>query len=322
MRYMRKRTSSILTILSCLLAVPAFAGWQYSGEYLRDGWYVDDGARFVISARGGAAFGGGGVNNEIGGVVVGYYLLGGEPVTTEYCYLMGGCDGLDFAGYGDLGDLPASKDFEGFSFAAGASIGWTIPHKPQWRIEGGWDHISETDYNSSPMFQGDLSLVEGAVSSAYIQSSSVQSKVSTDVISVMAFYDFFDGLYKPIQQIIPYVGFGVGYADSQTVLNLSDPWVDISAQNEFKIYGVADEDYGLTVFYKSKYNTTNVAGLLAAGLSYGINETMFVDFGVRAMFLPRIKWELSNEDSSKHREFFSAENVFYVNAMLGLRFEF
>ena len=49
---------------------------------------------------------------------------------------------------------------------------------------------------------------------------------------------------------------------------------------------------------------------------------MFMDFGVRAIYIPRVKWELSNEDGTKHREWFSAENLFYVNAMLGLRFEF
>ncbi len=313
-----------MPILSCLMAVPAVAGWQYPGEYLGDGWYADDGARFVISARGGAAFGMGAIKNEIGAVSIDYYILpdSEQIIPWGQCNALGLCDDLEMAGYANLSDLSATKDFESFSFATGASIGWTIPNKPQWRLEAGWDHISETEYNSSPMFAGDIPLVDGAWSSAYIESSSVNSKISTDIISVMAFYDFFDGLYKPTRQMIPYVGFGIGYGDTKTVLNLFDPYGDVSAQNEFSQYGEPDEDYGLTQFYKSEYNTSNVVGLAALGFSYGISESTFMDFGVRAIYLPRVKWELSNEDGSKHREFFSAENLFYVNAMLGLRFEF
>lgn len=321
---MRKRNLFALTVLSCLMTVPAAAGWQYPGEYVGDGWYADDGARFVISARGGAAFGMGTVKNEVGAVSIDYYILpdSEQVVPWGQCEALGMCDDLELAGYANLDELPASKDFEGFSFAAGASIGWTISNRPQWRLEAGWDHVSESEYNSSPMFAGDIPLVDGVWSSAYIESSSVNSKISTDVISAMAFYDFFDGLYKPTRQMIPYIGFGIGYADTKTVLHLVDPYGDISAQNEFTQYGEPDEIYGLTQFYKSEYNTSNVVGLAALGFSYGLSETMFMDFGVRAMYIPRVKWELSNEDGTKHREFFSVENLFYVNAMLGLRFEF
>ena len=320
---MRKRNLFILSILSCLVSLPVFAGWQYPGEYVGDAWYMDDGSRFVISARGGAAFGNGKIKNEIGAASVGYYVLSDSGLIVPYgqCMIDKSCSLLEFAGYANFSQLTASKDFEGFSIAAGASIGWTISNKPQWRLEAGWDHISETEYNSSPMFQGEVSLEGGSWSNAYVESSSVNSKISTDVISAMAFYDFFDGLYKPTRQMIPYVGFGVGYSNTKTTLNLVDPYGDLSGQGEFANYGEPDS-YGLTQFFTSEYETSNVVGLLAVGFSYGLNETMFLDFGVRGMYIPRVKWELSNEDGTKHREFFSAENLFYVNAMLGLRFEF
>lgn len=326
---MRKRIISILPVLSCLAVAPAMADWQYPGTYIGDGWYEDDGMRFTISARGGAAFGMGSIKNEVGAIVTGYYISPDESqvATSAYCQVTGNCDGWLYAGYGELADVPAAKDLESFSFAAGASIGWTIPNRPQWRIEAGWDHISESDYNSSPMFEGDLELQGGEISGviATVESASVNSQVSTDIISVMAFYDFFDGLYKPTRTAIPYIGFGIGYADTKTILNLSDPFGDIAYQEELLQYGeIVETTDGARVarFYKSERRTSNVAGLLSLGVSYGISENMFMDFGARVAYLPKIKWGLSNSDDTRHREFFAAENVIYANIMLGLRFEF
>lgn len=320
---MRKRNGSIFALLSMLVATPAFSDWQYPGTYVGDGWYSDDGTRFVISARGGASFGMGGVKNGLGAASVGYYVLpdSDQIIPWGQCAITNSCDDLIFAGYAEIGQLPAAKDFDSFAFAAGASIGWTIPNRPQWRIEAGWDHIAESEYNSSPMFKGELDLIGGTLGRTYIESSSVNSEVSTDVISVMAFYDFFDGLQKPSRRVIPYIGFGIGYADTTAILNLYDPYGDISAQQEFSQYGEPD-DYGLTQFYRSEYTTPNVAGLLSLGLSYGINETMFLDFGVRGIYLPRVKWELVNTEQDRHREVFSVDNLIYINAMIGLRFEF
>lgn len=322
---MRKRNLLFFPILSCLISGVAVADWQYPGTYVGDGWYEDDGSRFVISARGGAAFGMGKIKNQVGAIVNEYLISpdGSTVVTEMYCE-QNNCDGYIYAGYGDLSQVVSSKDFKGFSFAAGASIGWTIPYKPQWRIEAGWDHISETEYNASPMFDGDLDLIGGDVSGVIInvQSASVQSKISTDVLSAMVFYDFYDGLYKPLNQIIPYIGVGIGYADSKTTLNLSDPYGDLSVQPDLWPYGEFIDNSNVIRFYKSEYDTSNVVGIASFGIAYGINDAIFLDFGVRAMYIPQVKWELSNEDGTKHREFFSADDMFYINAMVGLRFEF
>ena len=325
---MRKRNICILSLLSWALCMPAMANWQYPGTYVGDGWYEDDGSRFVISARGGASFGMGKIQNDTGAIANEYFMSpdGTSVVSATYydsCVNQGKCEDYVYAGYGYLNKLPATKDLETFSFVAGASIGWTIPNRPQWRIEAGYDHITKSEYNSSPMFEGDLTLEGGDASNVTIQaqSSTVNSKISSDVYSVMAFYDFFDGLQKPTRTFIPYIGFGAGYADTKTVLNLSDPYGDLSDQAELQQYGEVD-DFGVVQFYKSERNTANVAALLSAGVSYGISENMFMDFGARVMYIPRVKWELTNDSGSRHREWFSAENLIYANVMLGIRFEF
>ena len=304
----------------CALSAPAFAGWQYDGIYVGDGWYTDNGNRFIISARGGASFGTASIKNEVGAISVGIHydeetnsiIPIDSPNASQYPY----------AGYYELSDIPAVKDFSNFSFAAGASIGWTIPGATQWRIEAGWDHIVKSDYNASPMFVGYTTLKEGDIPpiTVKIESGSVNSEITTDVVSIMAFYDFFNGTYKPTHSAIPYVGFGIGYADSKTVLNLFDPYGDIASQLELRQYGEVKD--GIFEFYKSERHTSNFAGLLSAGISYGITEQIFLDFGARLMYIPRVKWGLTNADDTKHREFFSAENLIYTNLTLGIRFEF
>lgn len=308
-------------MMICTLSAPAIAGWQYDGIYVGDGWYTDDGTRFVISARGGASFGMASIKNDVGAISSGFYI---DESTNTLIPDNGTSSSYPYAGYYELSDVPVNKDFSNFSFAAGASIGWTVPNATQWRIEAGWDHIVKSDYNASPMFSGTVTLKDGELStplSLDVRSGSVNSEITTDVVSIMAFYDFFDGIYKPTRQIIPYVGFGIGYADSKTVLNLSDPYGDITYQLDLGQYGIV-EDGRIVEFYKSERHTSNFAGLLSAGISYGITEKMFLDFGARAMYIPRVKWGLTNADDTKHREFFSAENLIYLNLMLGIRFEF
>lgn len=318
-----------MPVLSCLMFGAARANWEYPGYYVGEGAYTDDGSRFIVSVRGGASVGMGTIKNEIGELTPLYYMSpDGSVIMSELGYYQctdrGQCADYIPAGYVNLGDLPATKDFESFGFAAGASLGWTIPNSPQWRIELGWDHISESEYNASPFIEGEAPLFGGSVSdvTAVISSGAVQSKVITDIISVMAFYDFFDGIQKPTRTVIPYIGFGVGYADIKTTLQLSDPYGDLSGIYELLPYGVKEQDDSVIQFYRSELSSANIAGVLALGLSYGITENMFFDIGARVAYIPRIRWALSNEDASQYRDWFSAENAIYANIMLSLRFEF
>lgn len=321
---MKLKSLALCSVLCALCVGPANANWQYSGTYVGDGWYEDDGSRFVISFRGGASMGFGTIKNEVGSLTTEYYVsnVDGTVITAAYYDDCGSaCVGIyDYAGLGDIADLKANKDLSTFSFAAGASVGMTLPNSPQWRVEIGWDHISKSDYNATPLFEDDMRLTSGLVIEN-VQSGGVHSKLTSDIFSIMAFRDFFDGLRKPAGQFIPYIGFGIGYADSTTELNLADLYGDLSYSVDLQNYGELDQ-YGVLQFYKSETSSANVAGLLAAGFSYGITDSLFLDLGARVTYVPKIKWALSDKDDSKHRDWFSAENIFYVNLMLGIRFEF
>ena len=281
---MRSRNLFLLPFLSCLVFGAASANWEYAGYYVGEGSYQDDGSRFVVSVRGGASFGFGTIKNEIGELTPLYYMSpDGSTIMSELGYYQctdrGECGDFVPAGYVNLGSLPATKDFESFGFAAGASLGWTVPYTPQWRLELGWDHIAESEYNASPFVDGEAELFGGQASGgiARISSGAVQSKVETDIISVMAFYDFYDGLQKPMRQAIPYVGFGIGYADIKTTLQLSDPYGDLSGIYELLPYGVKEQSDSVIEFYRSELSSGNVAGLVALGVSYGITENRASD---------------------------------------------
>ena len=324
---MKNKIISIVALIACVgVAMPARANWQYRGDYVGGGWTPDDGSRFTISLRGGASFGFGAIKNDIGVLTAEYFYEPNSGGIVSYGYYLeceksGDCDvsGFEYAGAGNIADLKPDQDYSSFSFAAGASVGWTVPNAPQWRLELGWDHISESDYNASPMFSGELTLNTGMVIEA--NSGGVHSQVSADVISAMAYYDFFDGLVKPSHQLIPYVGAGVGYANVNTILNLTDLYGDLSIDLDLQHYGELNQ-YNILDFYKSEHDTSTIAGVLAAGASYGISDGVFLDFGARLLYVPNVKWTISDETGDRSRDWFSVKNMFWANIMLGIRAEF
>ena len=229
--------------------------------------------------------------------------------------------GYQYIGAGNVATLPVKKDFSKVAFTAGGSIGFTVPYHPQWRLEAGFDHISETDYNETPFLEGDL--VTSGGYSAHIFSSGVTSTITTDIISVMAFYDFFEGNQKQYNQIIPYIGLGVGYASSKTTLKLTDVYGDLSKDSDLQNYGTPDANDVIQFADPSENDapvSENIAFLGSVGASYGISEYTFLDFNFRLMYVPKITWQLVN--GSAHRDWFAAEDMFYTNFMVGLRFEF
>ena len=312
--------AGILYILSACVALKsgaAMANWQYSGEYTYDMSYYDNGGRTAVSLRGGASYAMSGMENGANSIVYAFC------VDSDGFFVYPGTDGecpsgYTYAGTGNLSSL-GMADLGGLSFSAGVSLGWIIPNHPQWRLEIGWDSFSDVDYNETPLFSGPMSLSEGYTISN-LPVGGVQSTMASDIISAMAFYDFFDGLYKPLHQVIPYIGIGVGYGDSKTVMSLFDPTGDLSQFEDLTNFGQLENN--VVHFYRSTTNTTNIVGVGALGVSYGINDKFFVDFGARVFYLPRVKYQLVNSDDTRRLDWFSAKNLFYANVMLGIRFEF
>jgi opacity protein-like surface antigen len=320
----------IKIIVSAVFAALCFApgaraNWEYGA---RGGHYEDDGNRITFAARGGMAFGTAKLNNDLGTLVPEPYWFNESigVVTETYCGGATACIAAGFENVGqiDIGDLPANKKFGSLSFAGGVALGWTLPGAPQWRIEAAWDHISQTDYNAMPMFKGELVSTNKYLLG--LESSGVQSKVSTDVVSAFIYYDFFEGLRKQLREFIPYVGFGAGYADSTTVLNLTDLFGDLSDQASMQDFGESTGGAALS-FYTSETSAQNISLSGGLGFSYGLDENIFLDAGIRLMWIPKIQWAVNNENSGsesgfKSKDIFSAHNVIYTTATLGIRFEF
>ena len=315
---MMKRMFFILPMLFCMtLSGVARANWEYGDNRVMNGWYQDDGRRFIIVLRGGIAYGSAKMKNDVGTLGADYYSDNGAifPCAGD------GCGGYEYLGTGNIGTLPMNKNFGEISFIGGAAIGWVLPWTPQWRFQVDWDYIAESEYDASPLFSGDLHLTGGSTNNVKFDSGSAQSTITTNVFSAMAIRDFYDGWAKPLRKVIPYAGFGLGYADSETVLNLSDSYGDLSGYWDLQKFGEAD-DYGIVQFYSAKKSSSNLAGIVTFGFSYGISESFFLDSGFRFIYLPRIKWALNNADKTQSRDWFSAENILYSTFVFGFRWEF
>lgn len=322
---MKKILLVLPMLIACAMSSNARANWEYDGVYVRDGYYQDDGRRFIILVRGGIAYGMAKIKNDIGTLTSEYYYNpnDGTIVSAAYYDACTTCTDFVYAGIADIGELPIKKDYGEISFVGGAAIGWVLPWTPQWRFQVDWDYISESEYNTSPLLEGNVPLEGGDVSglSVGIRSGGVQSTVTTNVFSAMAIRDFYDGWQKPLRKFIPYAGFGLGYADTDTVLNLSDLYGDLSTSVDLQNFGEMD-DYNILQFYRAKKSSSNLAGVITLGISYGVSESFFLDSGFRFIYLPRVKWALSNVDGTRTRDWFRAENVIYSNFMFGFRWEF
>ena len=310
---MKRGILSFLIASVALNCGVALANWQYSGDYTYDMNEYDNGGRASVSVRGGATYAMSKMHNDAP-IVFSYCV---DPLTGTVQDWTGECpDGFEYA-TGDMGKLGMHKLSE-IGFAAGASIGWVLPNHSQWRLELGWDRFSEMDYNETPLFSGDMDLSDGYTIQD-LEIGGVQSTISTDLISVMAFYDFFDGYVKPAHTMIPYVGFGFGYADTKTVMNFYDTTGELS----FAVLQQFGEPDSTPInFYKSTTNTSNIAAVAALGFSYGLVDNLFLDFGARVSYIPRVKYRLTSSDDSRHLDWFSAKNLIYANVMLGVRLEF
>ncbi|MBO7644724.1 MAG: outer membrane beta-barrel protein [Alphaproteobacteria bacterium] len=331
---MRAKISILATLLASIVS-PGFAGWEYDGYHVGDGYYQDDGSKFVLGFHGGFSMSRAKMKNEMGSLYADYYMndATGTVVSTLSFLNAFGDDpaewpeGYSHVGEGDLSTLPIKQDFKKNTFTAGAEIGFTLPNSPKWRLELAYDYIAETSYNQTPLLEGEMTVTgESGDSVVHVFSTGAKSTISTDIVSAMVYYDFFDGKYKQLHDFIPYVGLGLGYAVSKTMLQISDIYGDLSLDEDLQNYGTPNAS-GVLQFDNptdgTKYPaSTNIAVLGALGFSYGIAESTFVDASLRLMYIPKISWNIVNSDGTQYREWFSAENMIYTSFIIGLRFEF
>lgn len=307
-----------MSLASCILyLIPLHANWEYGGGH-------DDGGRLLVSAKGGVAMPFASMKNDLGGVIVGYYTDGNGNIFNNNTCDGAGCNPTTPIATADLGKMPLGKKYDSFSWAGGASVGMVPDGRPNIRIELDWLYISETDYNANPLFLEELDAIGFEPQQNPV--AVARSTVSTDVVSAMIYYDFLAG-ERAAGQMIPYVGIGLGYATSETVLSLSDNYADLQA--DISICSDFGEQNGnLCDFYTSTTRTGNFAVSGAVGMSYGMDEGVFLDIGARASYIPRIRWALNNDGKSdavtpgKSRDIFSAHNIVFLNVYAGLRFEF
>ena len=325
MTIMMKNILFVLPMVACLFSTAGHANWEYDGTYVRDGYYQDDGRRFIIVVRGGMSYGTGKMKNDIGTLTSEYYYNpnDGSIISASYYDTCTNCSDYVYAGIADIGGLPINKNYNSFSYIGGMAIGWTLPITPHWRFQIDWDYIAESEYNASPLLKGEVPLTGGDVDglSVNIRSGGVQSNITTNVLSTMAIRDFYEGWQKPLRKIVPYAGVGLGYADTDTVLNLSDLYGDLSTSVDLQNYGEMD-DYGILQFYSSKKSSSNLAGVITFGVSYGISESFFLDAGFRFIYVPKIKWALSTSGGARSRDWFHSENMLFSNFVFGFRWEF
>lgn len=326
-----KAKISFLSVMLSLCSVSAFAGgWQYDGYRVGDGYYTDDGSRFVVGLRGGLSFARAKMKNDIGNLYTGYLMNDATgDIVSELGYINAGePEGYTVVGYGDLSTLPINKDFSKLAFAAGASIGFVLPNHTNWRLEANYDYISETEYNQTPLLHGSLHVSGGELGDTTVQVSSTAARatITTDIISAMVYYDFFDGKFKKLNDFIPYVGLGFGYAISQTMLHLSDIYGDLSGDEDLQNYGSVNSNNVLQFdnpVNKDVYpSSTNMAVTGALGFSYGIAKYTYLDVSARLTYVPKITWSIASTNGEHTREWFSAENMLYTNLLVGVRFEF
>lgn len=316
------RRNILFALLSFFTFGSTFANWQYPGTYIGDGWFQDDGSKLTVSVRGGLSWAFGKISNEVNAFTTTYYINKNGQIVSKnyYLYVVGDKNNYSLAGQGNLGDLKANKNFSDYSFFGGASVGFIIPYMQNWRMEFNWDHITQMEYNTSPLFKGSLTLDNGKVIQA--ESGGVFSSLSSDIFGITGFYDFYKGNEKPLYTMLPYLGIGFGYADVRTSLILSDLFGDLSDGIDIKDFGELNNEDKIIRFYKSERSNYNISALLTGGFSYGIAKNTYLDFGIRLNYIPKVKFSLSNQNKTKYRDWFGIKGLFYTNFSFGIRFEF
>lgn len=301
----------LIPFLVFLVTAPAaYANWEPRP-------FRDDGSRFIISVRAGLANPFANMQNDLGMMNVPWCIgPGGNTLVA--------CDATytDVAGIVNYGGLGVNAQYNEVSFAFGAAIGFALPNRSNVRLELDWLRIAESGFSANPLFSGTFSTDLGP---AYMPVAGARATVTSDIVSAFVYYDFFEGNIRPTEGFIPYIGFGLGFASSQSILMLGDTYGDLSGDLSFGIFG--EQQGNVFEFFTSETNNNNYALSFAIGFAYGLGDGIYFDVGARASYIPRIRFALNNAAADnpnfyRERDIFSANDIIFLTAYAGLRFEF
>ncbi|MDR0449041.1 MAG: hypothetical protein LBG89_01085 [Rickettsiales bacterium] len=314
---MKKPTGFLAAAAIAFFASTANANWSRISD-------ADDGGRFYFAVRGGAAFGiGGYMENKLGSVSSsGLFLYCPDGVCTDYISTEDMINTSDpdyeFIGVVPLGGLPVSEKFSVMTWNTNIGVGVVLPGMPGTRIEGSWDRISEVSYNASPFVAGET-LTSENVPISVMDTGAITSGVQTDIFMMMAYFDFFQGRQKPARQAIPYIGLGLGYAQSRTSMSLIDSNGTLEDTGAFADF--VDQSTG--GFYFSENYSNGLAAGAAFGISYGINQFAFLDFGAKVIMANKVEWNMTNPNTGMEKAVVATSSpVIYGMVLAGFRFEF
>ncbi len=301
----------------------------------------DNGARFYVTAKGGATYiQAAKMENDMGSLTVEYFTGTGDGLEGAFWTPISapstaGAGNSVVIGFYDMGALDAVEKLSNVTMFASIGLGFVLPNATQWRVEGSWDHYAKFSADAPTLFrdQEPWNYTVGSDSDSgvfTIKSGSMSSTVQTDMYMLMFYRDFFRGVTKPLNTFIPYVGLGFGYADITTTMQLNDIYGNLSEDANMQSYGPPVGADKVVHFYKSDTKTQTVALAGSLGASYGFGVGQFFDVGLKVAYIDKIQWAVNNEKAASidetvaesSRDIVSSHNNFYGTAYVGVRFEF
>ena len=291
----------------------AAANWEQRGPFR------DDGSRFIFAVRGGLSMPRANMQNDLGTMNVGIW----EDGNGNLAYAPGSTGSWSQIGHVNFGDLDMTANFTEMSLAYGMSVGVVMANNTNIRFEIDWLRIEESQFSTNPLFSGDVTTSLGVVHNPV---AAARASMQTDIVSAFVYYDFFNGRIRPQTGLIPYIGFGLGFARNESLLMLSDPYGDFAGDPVMGDFGVQVGDQ--VNFFTSTTNNRNYALSVALGAAYAISQNIYFDFGARASYVPNVRFALNNSldptpvAGYREMDIFSARDVVFLNVFAGLRFEF
>ena len=308
-----------LAFIAILMPGLAAANWEQRGPFR------DDGSRFVVSVRGGLSMPQTTMRNDLGDMIVGIWDHGGGSLA--YVPVDPNDLSVGFVTDVNFGNLGMTTDFTEMSLVYGISVGVVMAGNTNVRFELDWLRIEESQLSANPLFSGDVDTSLGTIHNAV---AAARASMQTDIISAFVYYDFFEGRIRPTKGLIPYIGLGLGFVRSESILMLSDPYGDFAGDPMFTDFGNQIGDQ--VRFFTSETNNRNYALSAAIGAAYGLGQNIYFDIGARASYVPSVRFALNNSRDAtalqpggvgyREMDMFSARDMIFLNVFAGLRFEF